>query len=46
MYQPAKSLTPSAFTHPRSGARLRFEAPPPPDLAGVIEVLEGREASP
>lgn len=32
------------FTHPRTGARLRFEAPPPPDLQALLEKLERREA--
>jgi 23S rRNA pseudouridine1911/1915/1917 synthase len=27
------------FDHPVSGARLRFDAPPPPDLAGLLALL-------
>ncbi|MBI4081401.1 MAG: RluA family pseudouridine synthase [Candidatus Lambdaproteobacteria bacterium] len=28
-----------AFTHPTTGARLHFEAPPPPDLAELLKLL-------
>ena len=34
------------FAHPTRGARLRFEAPLPPDLAGLLAELERREAPP
>lgn len=30
------------FTHPRTGAALRFEHPPPPDFAAVLEGLRRR----
>jgi 23S rRNA pseudouridine1911/1915/1917 synthase len=32
------------FDHPRSGERLRFEAPLPQDLARVLAECERREA--
>jgi 23S rRNA pseudouridine1911/1915/1917 synthase len=28
------------FLHPRTGASLRFETPPPDDMAGLIGLLE------
>lgn len=28
-----------AFTHPRTGAIMRFEAPPPPDMAALLAAL-------
>ncbi len=31
-----------AFDHPRTGKRLRFEAPPPVDFRRAVEVLRGR----
>jgi len=31
------------FTHPRTGVRLRFEAPLPSDLAGLLAVVERSE---
>ena len=27
------------FPHPRTGARMAFEAPPPPDFAAALETL-------
>lgn len=41
--RPALHAAVLGFVHPRSGARLHFEAPLPPDLAGAIEILERRE---
>jgi 23S rRNA pseudouridine1911/1915/1917 synthase len=29
------------FSHPRTGVALRFETPPPPDMAALIALLEG-----
>ncbi|MGD0429987.1 MAG: RluA family pseudouridine synthase [Acetobacteraceae bacterium] len=29
------------FSHPRTGAALRFETPPPADMATLLELLEG-----
>jgi len=29
------------FSHPRTGVALRFETPPPEDMAGLIALLEG-----
>ncbi len=34
------------FTHPRTGERLRFEAPLPEDLATLLADLEAREPAP
>jgi 23S rRNA pseudouridine1911/1915/1917 synthase len=33
------------FDHPRSGARLRFEAPPPADFAAALAKLAAREGA-
>ena len=37
--RPALHAASLAFTHPASGERLRFEAPLPPDLEGVLSAL-------
>jgi 23S rRNA pseudouridine1911/1915/1917 synthase len=42
--RPALHAERLGFTHPRSGARLRFEAPLPADLADLLAKLERREA--
>ncbi|MCW5773176.1 MAG: RluA family pseudouridine synthase [Rhodospirillaceae bacterium] len=34
------------FVHPRSGAKLRFEAPPPEDFSHLLKDLEGVEKAP
>ncbi len=44
--RPALHAAVLGFTHPRTGARLRFEAPLPADLAGLLAELERREAKP
>ena len=28
------------FAHPRTGARLEFETPPPPDMQALLDTLE------
>ena len=43
--RPALHAARLAFTHPRSGERLHFEAPLPADLADLLAKLERREAS-
>ena len=43
--RPALHAESLGFTHPRSGARLRFAAPLPPDLAALLATLERREAA-
>jgi 23S rRNA pseudouridine1911/1915/1917 synthase len=40
-HRQALHATRLAFRHPRSGARLRFDAPPPPDLARLLDELRG-----
>jgi 23S rRNA pseudouridine1911/1915/1917 synthase len=42
--RPALHARVLGFDHPRTGARLRFEAPPPADLAGALARLEGSAA--
>jgi 23S rRNA pseudouridine1911/1915/1917 synthase len=42
--RPALHAERLGFTHPRSGARLHFEAPLPADLADLLAKLERREA--
>jgi 23S rRNA pseudouridine1911/1915/1917 synthase len=37
--RPALHAARLSFTHPETGARLNFESPLPPDLAGVLDVL-------
>jgi 23S rRNA pseudouridine1911/1915/1917 synthase len=44
--RPALHAARLGFVHPRTGARLAFEAPLPADLAAALEALETREASP
>jgi 23S rRNA pseudouridine1911/1915/1917 synthase len=44
--RPALHAASLAFTHPRSGRRLCFEAPLPPDLQDLVGWLREREASP
>jgi 23S rRNA pseudouridine1911/1915/1917 synthase len=41
--RPALHAAVLGFQHPRSGERVRFEAPFPPDFAEVLEVLARRE---
>jgi 23S rRNA pseudouridine1911/1915/1917 synthase len=41
--RPALHAAVLGFDHPRSGTRLRFEAPLPDDLAALLAVLERRE---
>jgi 23S rRNA pseudouridine1911/1915/1917 synthase len=41
--RPALHASVLGFTHPRSGERLRLEAPLPPDLAALLEELGRRE---
>ena len=43
--RPALHAAVLGFTHPRTGVRLRFEAPLPPDLAALLAKLEEREPS-
>jgi 23S rRNA pseudouridine1911/1915/1917 synthase len=43
--RPALHAAVLGFSHPRSGARLRFEAPLPDDLARALDALEQREAA-
>ena len=33
------------FTHPSTGEWMEFSAPPPPDMAGLIEALEGTSSN-
>ena len=44
--RPALHAAVLGFTHPRSGERLRFEAPLPADLAELLAALARREAQP
>jgi 23S rRNA pseudouridine1911/1915/1917 synthase len=44
--RPALHAERLAFTHPRTGQRLDFRTPPPPDLAKLLAALERREAAP
>lgn len=44
--RPALHAAVLGFEHPRSGERLRFEAPLPPDFAGLVEVLARRGSAP
>ena len=41
--RPALHAAVLGFTHPRTGVRLRFEAPLPSDLAGLLAVVERSE---
>jgi 23S rRNA pseudouridine1911/1915/1917 synthase len=41
--RPALHAAVLGFTHPRSGERLQFEAPVPPDLAAALALLARRE---
>jgi 23S rRNA pseudouridine1911/1915/1917 synthase len=41
--RPALHAQVLGFTHPRTGERLRFEAPPPADLERLLAELERRE---
>jgi 23S rRNA pseudouridine1911/1915/1917 synthase len=41
--RPALHASVLGFTHPGSGARMRFEAPPPADFARALDVLARRE---
>jgi 23S rRNA pseudouridine1911/1915/1917 synthase len=43
--RPALHAAVLGFTHPTSGARLRFEAPEPPDVAERLAALERQEAA-
>jgi len=43
--RPALHAAVLGFSHPRSGARLCFEAPLPDDLARALDALEQREAA-
>lgn len=43
--RPALHAQVLGFDHPRSGARLRFEAPPPADLAAALAALGAREGA-
>jgi len=43
--RPALHAEVLGFTHPRSGARMRFEAAPPADLQDLLAKLERREAA-
>jgi 23S rRNA pseudouridine1911/1915/1917 synthase len=43
--RPALHAAVLGFTHPRTGARLRFETPLPADLASLLAELERREAA-
>jgi 23S rRNA pseudouridine1911/1915/1917 synthase len=42
--RPALHAAVLGVTHPRSGARIRFEAPYPADLAGLVGALERAES--
>jgi 23S rRNA pseudouridine1911/1915/1917 synthase len=46
LLRPALHAEQLGFTHPRSGERLEFLAPLPPDLAGLLTALERRESLP
>jgi 23S rRNA pseudouridine1911/1915/1917 synthase len=43
--RPALHAAVLGLTHPRSGERLRFEAPPAPDFAALLVAIEGQEAA-
>jgi 23S rRNA pseudouridine1911/1915/1917 synthase len=43
--RPALHAAILGFAHPRSGSRLRFEAPLPRDLAELLAELERREGA-
>jgi 23S rRNA pseudouridine1911/1915/1917 synthase len=43
--RPALHAAVLGFRHPRSGAALRFESPPPDDLARLLRALEAREGA-
>jgi len=43
--RPALHAAVLGFDHPRSGERVRFEVPPPPDFAELLEALARREAA-
>jgi len=43
--RPALHAAVLGFTHPRSGERLRFEAPPAPDFAALLAAIEKQEAA-
>jgi len=43
--RPALHARVLGFDHPRSGERMRFEAPPPADLAAVLAALAAREGA-
>jgi len=43
--RPALHAAVLGFTHPSSGARLRFEAPLPPDFRAALELAERREGA-
>jgi len=43
--RPALHAALLGFDHPRSGERLRFEAPLPPDFAELVDLLARREAA-
>jgi 23S rRNA pseudouridine1911/1915/1917 synthase len=43
--RPALHAAVLGFTHPRSGVRIRFEAPLAPDLAELLAALEQREGA-
>ena len=43
--RPALHAERLGFTHPASDERLVFDAPPPPDLAALLEALERREGT-
>jgi 23S rRNA pseudouridine1911/1915/1917 synthase len=45
LQRPALHAAVLGFTHPRSGERLRFEAPLPEDLVVALAALESREAA-
>ncbi len=34
------------FSHPRTGATLRFESPLPPDMAALVQALRAEEDGP
>jgi len=43
--RPALHAQVLGFDHPRSGARMRFEAPPPADFAAALAALAAREGA-
>ncbi len=43
--RPALHAAVLGFTHPRSGERLRFEAPPAPDFAALLAAIEAQEGA-